>query len=288
LIIFLADGRLGNQIFQYVFLKTIQKNNEKIIVSGFEDLKEVFEIEEIVNLNKKNRWLRAFLFRICKPILYFLGNKKIISTISVNHEKVLDNYRRESTTYVRQKGLFDFITFVTPGYFQSEKFFDKDVVKYLKIKNKYLVGSDSFFQNVPQNMHKIFVHIRRGDYNDHTVYSQGTLLPMCYFKEQIEWFLKNRGDPFFIFLSDEPEFIEEEFGYLENKMISSNNHFGTDVAIMTQCKSAILSPSSFSWWGSYLMEDRDVVFTPKYWLGFNSNIEYQKNGSPTYSQGIEI
>ena len=51
--LFLADGRLGNQIFQYVFLKTNQKNDETIIVSGFEDLKEVFEINDIINLNKK-------------------------------------------------------------------------------------------------------------------------------------------------------------------------------------------------------------------------------------------
>ena len=47
--IFLADGRLGNQIFQYVFLKTVQDNNENIIVSGFEDLSEVFKINDIIN-----------------------------------------------------------------------------------------------------------------------------------------------------------------------------------------------------------------------------------------------
>lgn len=31
MIIFLADGRLGNQIFQYAFLKTISKKNETIV-----------------------------------------------------------------------------------------------------------------------------------------------------------------------------------------------------------------------------------------------------------------
>lgn len=288
MIIFLADGRLGNQIFQYVFLKTIQKNKEKIIVSGFEDLREVFEIDDVVNLNKKNRWFRGVLFKICKPMLYFLSNKKVISNISVNHEKVLDNYRRESTTYTKQKGLFSYITFVKLGYFQSEDFFDKDLARHLYIKNKYLEEANKFSQNIPQNTHKVFVHIRRGDYCKHTVYGNGTLLPMYYFKEQIEWFLKNTEAPFFIFLSDEPEFIGVEFEYLENKIISSNNHFGTDLAIMTQCKSAILSPSSFSWWGSYFMKDRNTIFTPKYWLGFNSGIEHPKKSIPSYSTEIEI
>ena len=71
MLIFLAGGRIGNQIFQYVFLKTIQDNNEKIIVSGFEELKEVFEINDFINLNKDNRWIRFFLFRISSQIWRF-------------------------------------------------------------------------------------------------------------------------------------------------------------------------------------------------------------------------
>ena len=54
MLIFLGDGRIGNQIFQYAFLKTIQDNKEKIIVSGFEELKEVFEINDFINFNNNN------------------------------------------------------------------------------------------------------------------------------------------------------------------------------------------------------------------------------------------
>ena len=288
MIIFLADGRLGNQIFQYVFLKTIQKNDEKIVVSGFEDLLEVFEIDDVVKLNKKNRWIRDFLFRICKPILTFLSDKKVISSIMVNHQEVLKNYRRESTTHSSIQGIVKRITFIKLGFFQSEKFFNKDIANQLKLKERYLENATELLKRIPKNCHKIFVHIRRGDYKAHTVYGQSTLLPMSYYKEQIEWFTQNKKDCFFIFLSDEPEFIEEEFEYIENKMISSDNHFGTDLAIMTQCKSAILSPSSFSWWGSYLMEDRDIAFAPKYWLGFNSGIEYQSKSIASFCKEVEI
>ena len=78
MLIFLGDGRIGNQIFQYLFIKKIQDNNEKIIVSGFEELIEVFKINDFININKNNRWIRALFFRICKPILNFLSNKKIV------------------------------------------------------------------------------------------------------------------------------------------------------------------------------------------------------------------
>jgi len=287
MIIFLADGGLGNQIFQYVFLKTIQKNNEKIIVSGFEDLKEVFEIDDIINLNKKNKLIRAFLFRVCKPILYFLGDKRILSSISVNHEKVLDTYKRESTTYAETKALLSFMSFVRLGFFQSEMFFDKGIVEKLKLKDIYLEKANFFLKDT-HHINKVAIHIRRGDYKEFTVYGKSTLLPMNYFEEQIDWFLKNRDNAFFVFLSDDPKFVEKEFSHIENKIISSNNHFGTDLAIMTLCDNAILSPSSFGWWGTYLMQNRDIIFTPKYWLGFNSKEEYHKNSNLSFSEEIVI
>ena len=288
MIIFLADGRLGNQIFQYTFLKTIQKNNEKIIVSGFEELKEVFEINDIVYLNKKNKWLRTFLNRIIKPILYYLSQIKIISSIAINHETILEKYRREITTFNNIKGLFKNITFVKLGFFQSESFFKKEIADNLKIKDIYIQEASNFLNSLSKNSHKIFIHIRRGDYNDFKVYGKNTLLPMNYFHNQIKWFLNNRQNCDFIFLSDEPDFIEKEFDYLKDKIISKNNHFGTDLAIMTLCNSAILSPSSFGWWGSYLMKDRDIVFAPKYWLGFESKVEYHKNSIASFMEEMEI
>ena len=93
---------------------------------------------------------------------------------------------------------------------------------------------------------------------------------------------------FFILLCDDTKLLLEEFRYIEDKMVQSNNHYGTDLAIMTQCNSAILSPSSFSWWGSYMMKERDTVFAPKFWLGFRSQIEYQAQGVPSYSKEVEI
>ena len=289
MIIFLAEGRLGNQIFQYVFLKTIQKNDEKIIVSGFEDLKEVFEIDDIVFLNKKNRWIRAFLFRVCKPIFYFLADKNIISSISVNHEKVLEKYRRESTTFSKQKGFLSFIIFVKLGFFQSEKFFDADVVKQLKIKDKFLKEADLFLGKLDVHKHKVFIHIRRGDYDSiYSVYGKSAMLPISYFKKQIEWFTKNKENAFFVFLSDDTEFIKKEFNYVQDKIVSTNNTFGADIAIMTQCQSAILSPSSFGWWGAYMMKERYVVFTPRYWTGFNSRIEKNTNANLSFATEIEV
>lgn len=287
MILFLADGRLGNQLFQYAFLKTVQKKNEKIIVSGFEELIEVFEIEGIANINKKNRFLKFLLYKCLRPILNFLSDINILSSLAVQHEKVLGEYRRESTTVNRNNGRLRSLTFVKLGFFQSEAFFDKSVVSPIRIKNNYIDDANKFLCGIPKNSHKVFIHIRRGDYKDFHVYGKSTLLPMSYFKQQIEWFKNNKANSFFIFLSDDCEFIENEFAELEDKIISINNDAGTDFAIMTCCNSAILSPSSFGWWGSYMMEYRDIVFAPKYWLGFNSKKEYPKDCLGSYMETVE-
>jgi len=288
MIFFLADGRLGNQIFQYMFLKKIQKNNEKIVVSGFEDMLEVFEVERIVNLNKKNKWIRFFLSRIIKPLLTLLSDKKIISSVSVNYEKIFDDYERELLIYDTELGKKTNLTFVKLGFFQSENFFEKEMVNKLQIKALYMKEASSFLSAIPQEYNKVFVHIRRGDYKNYTVYGKSVLLPLSYYKEQIEWFLENRKDCCFVFLSDEPEFIKKEFKYIDNKLISTENHYRTDFAIMTLCNSAILSPSSFGWWGSYLMKKRDIVFAPKYWQGFNAGFDFHSKPLASYMKEIEV
>jgi hypothetical protein len=286
--IFLADGRLGNQIFQYMFLKTIQKNSEKIIVIGFDDLFNIFNINDssFVNIKKNNKWIRKFSDKILKPFFYKLSKLKVINSIEIEYEKILINYKRETTRYSKKNGLFTNITFIKLAYFQSENIFNKKYVKKLKIKNQFLKKAISVLKPF-QNNYKIFIHIRRGDYKEFKVYGKNTLLSMNYFHNQIKWFLENKENCYFIFLSDEPEFIGNEFSYLENKVISKNS-YEVDFAIMTLCNGAILSPSSFGWWGSYLMKSQDVVFAPKYWLGFESQENYHKDPLFSFIQEIEI
>ncbi len=287
MILFLAKGQLGNQIFQYMFLKSIQKNNEKLIVSGFEDLQEDFEITDIINLEKRTKFINT-LINIGKRILRALSSIRLINAIQVLHDVASGDPNKETTDYRYTRGLISSITFVKLGYFQSEDFFDEALTKELKIKKKYLDAASEILKQCPEDAQKVFVHIRRGDYRNLKIFGKSILLPTSYYKKQINYFINNKQNCFFIFLSDDPEFVEKEFSFIKNKLISFNTHFGTDFAIMTKCQNAILSPSSFSWWGSYLMQNRDTVFAPKYWLGFNAGIEFHRNTTPGFAKEIEV
>lgn len=288
MILFFGGGGLGNQIFQYVFVKSNQKKGERIVALGFEDVLDVFKINDVINFNKKNKWVREIFLRIITPFFIFLSNNKIISSVKVGKENVLGQYTRELNSCNKTTGLIKNITYIYPGYFQSEVFFEKKDTKCLMLKNPYFKKAQAFLKRAPQGKHLVFLHIRQGDYKKYRVFGKSALLPLSYFKDCIQWFQENQPNVFFVFLSDEPEFIKDEFSYIENKLISENAEMGVDLAIMTLCNSAILSPSSFGWWGSYLMKNREVIFSPKYWLGFNSKKEYHLNSTPSYSIEIEI
>lgn len=82
MLIFIADGRLGNNLFQYAFLKTIAGKREKIIVYGFDDLFKVFDGVDVINI-RKNKFLNILMYKFLRYFLYFLADKKIISSIQI-------------------------------------------------------------------------------------------------------------------------------------------------------------------------------------------------------------
>jgi hypothetical protein len=293
MLIFISDGRLGNQIFQYAFLQTIRKPGEKIIVFGFDDLITLFEgINRVIIVPYEKGICRFFLKRIIykflEPLLKFIANIGIISTIQVEYDYINKIYRREKTSFNEKLGFIKQIRFVKKGYFQSESFFSNGVLNTLRIKEQYMDKAKKILAYIPNSAPKIFVHIRIGDYKNFTVFGKDVLLPMGYYKNLVDWFLANFENPYFIILSDDPHLVVKEFEYVKNKIISTENHYGVDFAIMTMCEYGILSPSSYSWWGAYFMKNRRLVFCPKYWLGFKSRIEYHQGTEPSFCEKIDV
>lgn len=112
---------------------------------------------------------------------------------------------------------------------------------------------------------------------------RGIALPINYYKKNIKWFVKNIQNPYFIFLTDNIQITKKYFSFLKNKQISTNE-VGVDFHIMINCKYGILSNSSISWWGGYLMKNRKILFGPKYWLGWKRKIEFQAGAEPSFAK----
>jgi len=285
MILFFGGGRLGNQIFQYAFLKSIGLKNQLIITYNFKEILNLFEyFDNIINI--ENKYLRFAIRKILLPVLNILSVIRIISSYKVNKIKQ-GNFLIEDTTYTHKKGIFP-ISYIYECHVQSEIFFNPLMVANLSIKEAFQREASSFLEVVPSGFNKVFVHVRRGDYLWESILGKkGLTLPRSYYLNQILWFQTNIKNPYFIFLTDDPEFVEYCFDNIKNKVISQKSML-VDFSIMTSCDYGILSNSSFSWWAAYMMKNRVKVFAPKYWLGWKSNVEFQRGIHPSFAELVEV
>lgn len=282
MLIFFSDGRLGNQLFQYSFLNTIAKENEKIVTFNMD---KFISKCDFCNIKFKNvssgKYGRFFTRKFLKPFAMACVRFKLIGFIRQDR-----NGSVSLSAFTAGKGFLP-LRLVQTDFFQSGKFFDKDKVDF-KIKNKYVKEAEIFLAKVASEYTKIFIHVRRGDYV-FTPYlgKVGVDLPESYFETAIREISHNVEKPFFIFLSDETSFVERCFENLPNKIVSKNS-MATDLAIMSLCEYGIVSNSSFSWWGAYMMKNRKRVIFPKYWFGWKSQVESHIDIQPDWADVIEV
>lgn len=302
--IFFGDGELGNQLFQYRFIQGIFKKKNYLITSNFKDIKTFLKIDKKIKLiNFENKFFVFFLRKIFIFVLYVLSYLKLINSINVPRNKIFET-KIEKNSLEFKRGLIN-ITFIFPRFFQSEYFFQKK--KKIVIKNQFKFKALNFIQKIPKKFELVFIHYRQGkdkdsknfglfgsgglhknDYKDIKFLGlKGIELPNSYYFRQISFFNKKLKKPYFIILTDNEKKAAKNFKYLKHKTISKNNIF-VDLCIMIICRNGILSNSSISWWGGYLMTKKKYLFAPKYWLGWKRRIVFQTGGEPKFAKLIDI
>lgn len=141
------------------------------------------------------------------------------------------------------------------GYYQTEKYFDKDLVSSSFQINSQIVEDIKRrydFQN------SAAIHVRRGDYVG--LQHCHPLMTIDYFKQAIEDF---DADNLFI-LSDDPDWCKVVFP--EGRIIRGNTDI-EDLCIMTLVDKIAISNSTFSWWGAWLNKNKSHVVAPQKWFG---------------------
>lgn len=140
------------------------------------------------------------------------------------------------------------------GYFQSEKYFDKDLVKDIfsitdKTKNKLLSKYGSILSKKPTS-----INVRRGDYVGSDILKCGDV---PFIKKAME---KIGNDNIFLITSDDLPWCR--------KNIQGNNIFYCDETVPSEnlylaslCQNNIISNSTYSWWGAWLNNapDKKVI-----------------------------
>jgi len=149
------------------------------------------------------------------------------------------------------------------GYFQTEKYFEKYADE---IRNLFFIDEQT--KNIINDKYReiltnktVAVHVRRGDY-----LKLSKTHPTCtleYYNEAMATFPK---DTIFLFFSDDIAWCKENFAQ-DNFVFIEKNEDLVDFYLISICNNAIISNSSFSWWGAWLSDKCDKrIIAPKNWF----------------------
>jgi hypothetical protein len=281
MILFFSDGRLGNQLFQYSFLNSLSKKNERIVCFNMKNFSENFIINNKKFTSIKLSRVQIFFYKKLFIRLFdFFSLIKIVNVVSQSREG-----RKSLPEYSFVKGILP-ITYVKTGFFQSELMFDPGKVDF-SLKENDLKVALSILSGLGEHEF-VFVHVRRGDYLNETYEGiRGIDLPRDYFTKAMNEISSTVKRPFYIFVTDDYGYVECCFSDVKCKFISKES-MSIDLALMSLCQNGIASNSSFSWWGAYLMLDRKEVIFPRYWYGWKIKKESHPCIQPSWGKILDF
>jgi hypothetical protein len=250
------NGRLGNQIFQYAFLKYLQTNNPN---------------KTFLFTNPHHSYLTKY-FDLGTYDNILLGSK-VFSIFP----RILDKVLKNRVIYIqniqipREVIVKDWVVY--KGFFQTDWYVKRIIGNFnISIKPEFVTEFSQNFGHIFDNYKTIVVHIRRTDYLKYG--KRDISLPMEYFKKRLD-LLGKIDECKVLFVSDDMQHVKSYFKEKPNYIFSSNNEI-TDFQIIKNADIAIISNSSFAWWACYLSGKKQTVYGPKNWLGFRLGKEHPK------------
>ena len=252
------EGRLGNQIFQYAFIRgAAAKCNLDWIIPGPEvdryDNYGLFDCFELSGCKKTGETsYQTFEYRdtAFDPSIF---------------ESCIDN-----TNY--------------SGIFQTEKYFehiDSELRKDLTFRKEYLEPCQKFIDSVGDC---IFLHVRRGNPNvtgrrgEKWSYQmlQDTH-PICkkeYYLKALSHFDDSKK---VIVVSDTIDWCKKQDWLEGDRFLFSDSSYDefddgasipyVDLCLMSLCSGGITANSSLSWWGAWLQNNTGKIIVPDPWYG---------------------
>lgn len=277
IIYFTPGGRLGNQFFQFAFLTSLARPGEVCITTRMEQLLAV--VRTYLRIwNISTGLLYRVLDRLLLPlVLRPLSRHGVFSAVTEDGRGGL----------CRRKGILPWITLVE-GYFQRQVYVPSAFREAMRIKPALVRRARDVLALLPAGTPKVSVHVRRTDYHGLSILGElDPTLPLSYYSQLLRHFQATFSHPTFIFLSDDTEWVERTFSSVTDRLVS-RNEAGVDLALMTLCDGAILSNSSLSWWGAFLMRPGSPRFCPRFWLGWKSRVWHPEGIEPSFAVAVEV
>ena len=282
-------GGLGNQLFQYAFLRTLELKYGIVNVKGdfsyYTDITNdgirVPRIEKFnVKINKADSQdlSQILMFRHTGNPLGLGYKIGLIAEILLNRQYYFEWDRQYRN--VEQLLGYDYFD----GYWQSWRYWNdiEDIIK------KEIVLTDALSERAQATIDKInkenavFVSIRRGDYvassRDRKHY--GSFGPE-YYEKAIDHIKERVSNPVFYIFSNDIPWVKQNMRFDCMAIFRDQEEQTNDteeLLIMSSCQHAIIANSTFSWWGAWLIENKDkIVIAPANWFADDKPIDIIPN-----------
>lgn len=294
MIIIKVHNGLGNQLFIYAFGLYLQtKYPEQDIRFDFSELprfingRRTYQFTEIFNTSFNDFTAKDVRLYYRKPF-YFrrpYSNKRSIynriirkiTGISVKNHRI--RIINEPSTYwdipiefinrIKSFEPMQDSIYVFNGFWE-----DTDYMLPISsvIKNSMRFNLDKININLANLLESdkevVAVHVRRKDYIVESTQNKfpKNIYAICskkYYDEALQILSNRVPNAYFLFFTDDPEFVEDTFKNVSNKSIVQGNKDYEDLYLMTLCKHSIIANSTFSFWGAFLKKEKGIVIAPK-------------------------
>jgi|GEM_PF-169574 len=271
MVIVKLKGGIGNQLFQFAFGRAIALSRKETL---FFDL---------TYLNDSSLSITSRTFKLSRLNNYQLADQMILKDFSDINQKgnavfVSDESSKESIRALLNDQNIHAI--LLDGYFQNQFYFlglsnlIKSEIKNLL--NYYLCDSGIITDNlIPTNTESVCIHVRRTDYLQPLTLQVHGICEAEYYQNALKIIRSKLTHLSFYLFSDDAAQAEQLFSTLIKEKVNISsilNHLELEnrdlieLALMSRCKKFIIANSSYSWWGSFLSDERSkIIIAPKKW-----------------------
>jgi len=251
------EGRLGNQMFQYAFIRGVSKR---------------YGYDFIIPDANANRFDNYGLFD-CFELEGCKTGEGSYPTLECRDTAFNQKFLDECTDNTNYSGVF-----------QTEKYFDnatEELRKDFTFHKEILDPCQEFINNVGD---VIFLHVRRG--NSNLIGNRGEkwsyqmlqdyhpLMKKEYYLQALSHFDESKK---VIVLSDTIDWCKKQDWLQDDRFLFSDSSYEVfddgasvpyiDLCLMSLCSGGIIANSSMSWWGAWLQNDTGKIIAPNPWYG---------------------
>ncbi|GHT41432.1 alpha-1,2-fucosyltransferase [Bacteroidia bacterium] len=263
--IIVFSGGLGNQMFQYAFYLAKKKKSPDVRINTYSIQREGthngFELERLFGIKSDNY---SWYVRIIRKLLIFKKKKyyktifnillKVVKLtgIEIIQEKGYSHYNQEYLNPQQGRVLY-FGFWQTSLYFN---FLEDSLRSTFSFHGLKLSAQSLSLLEKMQTLESVSVHIRRGDFLDKDF--NNAICNKDYYINSIDLINNKIADAYFVFFSDEPEWVKENIPLSNAIYVDWNQGSNSweDLCLMSKCKHNIIANSTFSWWGAWLNENK--------------------------------